>query len=225
MTSKKHFFAGLFAIVFLLGAISVQAQDAKPTPTPAAGPNISPEKLALVKELLELAHSRETVEAILKAQADQLEKQLPEIIWQAVSGMNEMKLLSRTEREQLHQEVLTSSSIMNRKMYELLQSKIDFGLVVEEISVDLYDKYFTEEELRDLVAFNKSATGRKVIEKMPQLYSESMARASDVLGPKIIEAIRELQDQQTIALTNQIQAKIKAKPTKTPTTTPKRRRH
>jgi hypothetical protein len=217
---RNHFFPFLLGALVILAASTARAQESAST----SGQNISPAKQALIKELLELANSQKTVDAIIKAQSDQMEKQLPEIVWQSVSGMKELKALSPAEREELHREVLASASEIGRKTYDLLLAKIDFGKTIEEISLGLYDKYFSEEELRDLVAFNKSATGRKVVEKMPQLYSESMARASDIIGPKILEVIRELQDQQTAALTTQIQAKVKAKPAKTPITTPSKRR-
>ena len=226
MKTKKHFIVAVIAMVLAFAAGGAQAQDAKPSPSPTPGPTISAEKLALIRELLALANAKETVDAIIKAQSEQFEKDFPEIIWQATVKMKELELLTPKEREVLHQEVIASSVEIGRKMYVLFKAKVEFGKVVEDISLDLYDKYFTESELRDLVAFNKSETGRKVIEKMPRLYSESMARTSEVLGPKLIEVIKQLQDEQTKQIASEIQAKASKKPAKPPATnSPKHRRH
>lgn len=221
MPVRNHLFACLIALVLILSANSTPAQE--PAPTPAQ--NVSPEKLALIRELLELANAKGTVDAILKAEAQQLEKDLPELAWQAAANMPALKSLNPTEREAFHQEVIASSISAGRKMDELLREKIDFGKLVEDISVELYDKYFTEAELRDLVAFNKSSTGKKVIETMPKLFAESMARAAEIIGPKAIEAIRQLQDEQAKQIASEIQAKASKKTTRPPVAAPKRRRH
>ena len=59
------------AVIIILSANSIPAQE--PTLTPVQ--SVSPEKLALIRELLELANARGTVDAILKAEAQQLEKE------------------------------------------------------------------------------------------------------------------------------------------------------
>lgn len=77
------------ACLFLsLSIISVRAQDIPG----GTAQRISPEKQALIRELLELTSSKKTIDAMLKAQADQMEKQLPDMIWQTVSGMEELKV-------------------------------------------------------------------------------------------------------------------------------------
>src|SRR6266404_1693859 len=183
MTHSKLLIACFACLLLSLSIISVRAQD--PAPTPAQ--SITPEKQALIRQLLELASSKKTIDAMLKTQAEQMDKQLPDIIWQAVSAMKEVQSLTPAQREELRLNVVSGSLRSGRRMYELLQEKIDFNKLVEDISLPLYDKYFSENELNDLVVFYRSATGKKVIEVMPMLVSESMTRAADVIMPKIGE--------------------------------------
>jgi len=59
------------------------------------------------------------------------------------------------------------------------QIKVDISAVlnVNEIIprlVPVYDKYFSEDELKELIAFYKGATGRKLIKVMPLIMEDSM---------------------------------------------------
>jgi hypothetical protein len=205
MTYKK--LLAFVLLMLLLAAISVQAQEA----SARVNQDVSPEKLALIKELIELASSKQTIDAMLKAQSEQMEQRLPEIVWQAVSGMKELKTLTPAQTEALKLQVLSSSARTGRRMYDLLMQKIDFEKLIVDISVPLHDKYFTEAELRDLVAFYKSPTGRKVIAVMPSLVVESMTRASDIIMPKVAEMMSQLQQEETELVTKEIEATVKAK--------------
>ncbi len=207
MTNNKLLRACLATLLLTFSIFSVRAQD--PASTPAQ--SISPEKQALIRELLELASSKKTIDAMLKAQAEQMEKQLPDIVWQAVSGMKELESLTPAQREEVRLKVVSSTLRAGQRMFELLQEKIDFNKLVEDISLPLYDKYFTENELSDLVVFYKSATGKKIIEVMPALVAESMTRAADVIVPRIGEMMSQIQAEETQRMQKEIQATAKTK--------------
>lgn len=209
----------LLACLMLMSVfIVIKAQDAPAN----VNQNITPEKLALIKELIDVSHSKQTVEAMLKAQSEEMDKRLPEIIWQGVSGLKELKTLTAAQKEQLRLKVLSSSGRTGRRMYDLLLEKINFNKLIDDISVPLYDKYFTETELGDLVAFHKSPTGKKVIEVMPNLVAESMTRTSDIIMPQIGAMMTQLQEEETQLMTKEIQTALKA--TKPAPKTTRRRR-
>ncbi|MEP6719334.1 MAG: DUF2059 domain-containing protein [bacterium] len=214
MTNKTPALLALtfFALVTINAA---QAQDPASQPTQT----VSPVKLALIKELLELTNSKKTMDTMLKAQAEQMDKQMPDMIWQIVSNMKELQALTAAQREEIRAELTETSLRSGRRIYEVLLEKIDFNKVVEDISVPIYDKYFSESELSDLVAFNKSATGKKILEVMPNLVSESMTRASEVILPKVSEVITQLQAEETERIEKEIKAKtseISKRPVKKP---------
>lgn len=217
MARKKKLVMCALALMCSLFVFNVKAQEPPTTPAQA----ISPEKLRLIRELLEIASSKKTIDAMLKAQSEELEKQMPEIIWRSVSDMKEMESFTPEEREEMKSRVISKSIRASRRMHALIMERIDFNKLVEDISVPIYDKYFTESELKDLIAFYKSPTGTKVIEVMPNLFAESITRATEIMMPKITDIIRQLQKEETELAAKEIQAAVKtkenpAKPQRTP---------
>lgn len=213
--------AFLACLLFSLSIISVRAQD----PPGNATPSISSEKQALIRELLELTSSQKTIDAMFKAQADQVDKELPQLVWQAVSGMQELKSLTPAQREELRLKVLSSPLGPGKRMYELIQAKIDFHKLIEDISFPLYDKYFTDSELRDLVSFYKSPTGKKVIEVMPNLLTETINQTASAVLPRMTEIMTQIQKEETVRMEKEIQITVKTeeKPPKPTGRTPRRR--
>lgn len=220
MAKKAQLLVWSLALIGSLFIVKVQAQETATT----TAQTISAEKLRLIRELIELASSKKTIDAMLKAQAEELERRMPEMIWQAVSNMKELQSLTAKEREEMKSQIAASSIREGRRMYALLMEKIDFNKLIEDVSVPLHDKYFTENELRDLIAFYKSPTGAKVIEVMPNLITESISKSIEVLAPRIGDIIRQISEEETELAKKQIQAtaKTKERPAK-PVRTPRRR--
>lgn len=46
--------------------------------------------------------------------------------------------------------------------------------LVNEEMIQIYDKYFTQEEIKDLITFYESHTGRKMLEKSPEITKDLM---------------------------------------------------
>lgn len=66
------------------------------------------------------------------------------------------------------------------------------GLMDEVIPI--YEKYFTHEEILEIIAFHESPIGKKSIEVMPQLMAESMQVAQRwgmTAMPEILETVSE----------------------------------
>ena len=66
----RHFSTLVIPLVLTFAVVGAQAQDPKPNPSPTPGPTMAAEKLRLIKELLELANAKGTVDAIIKAQSE-----------------------------------------------------------------------------------------------------------------------------------------------------------
>ncbi len=61
--------------------------------------------------------------------------------------------------------------------------------------IDLYATTYTEQELDGILGFYKSAAGRAMLEKMPQLMQGSMAISQDAVAalvPELNKIIEEL---------------------------------
>jgi hypothetical protein len=56
------------------------------------------------------------------------------------------------------------------------------------LTIPIYDKYFTEEEIRQLITFYKTPTGQKIISTMPSVMKEAMT-AGQTWGKEISDKI------------------------------------
>jgi uncharacterized protein len=167
------------------------AQILPPPPPPAHV--IKPEKRALIKELLELTEVAKMAGQMMDTMMAQMDTQLPQIISQSMLADSN---LSPAEREQIKQQVAASTARLSKRFRELLPQRVNFGQLMEELYYPLYDKHFTEAELKDLVAFYKSPTGRKFIQVTPQLMQEAMAASNQVLTPKLLALLREITEEE-----------------------------
>jgi uncharacterized protein len=174
-------------------ALAPPASAQTPPPPPPPAHVIKPEKRALIKELLELTEVAKMAAQMMDTTMAQMDTQLPQIISQSMLADPN---LSPAEREQINQQVAASTARFSKRFRELLPQRVNFGQLMEELYYPLYDKHFTEAELKDLVAFYKSPTGRKFIQATPQLMQEAMAAANQVLTPKLLALLREITEEE-----------------------------
>lgn len=83
-----------------------------------------------------------------------------------------------------------------KEMFELFRERavlIDFEGVLRDASIQIYSKYFSEEDLTDLIAFYKTRVGRKSLEVLPHLMREGMEAGMQHLEPKLAAAMTEAQ--------------------------------
>ncbi len=172
--------------------------------------DISPQKQALIKELLDAIDIKKNSDAVLNTMFDQMEKQMPEIIWQAVSEMKEIKELTPAEQQHLRAEMSESAIRTSQRFRELLTQRVNFVQMTEEISSQLYAKYFSENELRDLVTFYKSSTGRRTMEIMPNLIGESMTKANERIMPVVKDLMNEISSDEKTRFQTEMVALVKS---------------
>jgi len=85
--------------------------------------------------------------------------------------------------------------------HERMREAVDFDAILVEAYVPLYERYFTEDELRQILAFQTSPVGHKAATLMPQLAQEGMAASMPLLQPVLTQLTAEiLEEQQAIAL-------------------------
>ena len=204
----------LILIALPMAAVVTRAQvegPAKPAATPA-----SAEKRALVKELLDLTNSRQNTETLFNAQFDEMEKRLPEIEWQAITSLQDFGKLTLAQRNQMRAKLSESTLRMSKRIKTLFVERIDMQQLIEDITLSVYDKHFSVDELRDLVAFYKSPTGKKVMEVTPVMLSESAAKAGELVAPKVAAIVEEIQKEETKQFTHDIQELLKSTPKAAP---------
>ena len=69
---------------------------------------------------------------------------------------------------------------------------------MQPMMVNVYDKHFSEQEIADMLAFYKTDTGQKILEKMPVVMQESMQMSQSLMKdamPKIQTLAQQLNDE------------------------------
>jgi len=70
-------------------------------------------------------------------------------------------------------------------------AKLDLSPIVNEVIFSVYGKHFETTEIRDMTAFYRSPTGRKVLRLLPQVTQESMQLSMERIAPLAEEAARK----------------------------------
>lgn len=158
-------------------------------------PQVSPEKRALIKELLELTDAAKNAEAIKDSMYAQQEKIIPEAIARAVDADGRF---TPVERQAIKDAIAAESAETMSRLKQSFDQRINLAQIVEEISLVVYDRYYTESELRDLLAFYKSPTGRKTIQIMPKLFADSLQMTAERLTPKMLEVMEQFIEEEKV---------------------------
>jgi len=180
---KFKTFVSIFSLMFFLLVFCLQAfaQNA-----------ISPQKRALVKELLDVTEAVKLAESTSQAMMLQMEQEFPKIMEQLMAQQISENQLTPAQRNTLQNDYSKISGRMLKGFREKVFGTINYAQVLEQISLELYDKYFTEDELKDMLEFYKTPTGKKTIQVMPKLATDSIQRSSEIMLPKIMNALNEV---------------------------------
>jgi len=119
----------------------------------------------------------------------EMRKQYPRMIEAAIETDPD---LSAEDRQKIQAELSESNARFSKAFQERLKQRIDLGKLVEDIGTELYGKYFTEDELRDLITFYKTPTGKKTLSVLPQLLAESIQKTSEKIAPAVGQLVTEI---------------------------------
>jgi hypothetical protein len=75
------------------------------------------------------------------------------------------------------------------------------GELFEKVALKAYEKYFTEDETKDLIAFSKTPTAQKFVKLLPQIIAEFASVAESLIVPQVIPLIDEIVDNEIMKLT------------------------
>jgi hypothetical protein len=131
--------------------------------------SFSQTKRESIKELFHLMQTDSTMEKTFAAIVPAIMTQIPK------EYKDSTKLAQMT---QFMNSLFTSSKVMCKKM-------LDEDLVV------IYDKLFTENEINDLIVFYKTPTGKKMIEKLPEMQKEITTMLMQKYMPELQNNIKE----------------------------------
>jgi hypothetical protein len=118
----------------------------------------------------------------------QMQPSYPEMMEFAVSEQTD---LSEEDRQRLLAR-LTDFDAFAERFHSLFVERLDFSTIIETVYTPLYDKTFSEEELRQMLAFYRTPVGRKTIEVTPSLMQEAAAGVEAAVRPLAIGLIQEI---------------------------------
>lgn len=208
--SSKILRAGLLTALILLGCgARVGAQQE----------TVTPEKRALIKELFEATGFTKNMDAMLDAVSKQQERDLPKSIAQSVARDRN---LTPEEQAALEEQIRQSSLRATKRMNDVFR-QMNYLQIFADVAAPIFDKHFTEGELKEWIAFYKSPVGKKSVELMPVMMAEMMPKMSEALFPRIqAEMDKIIEDEAKLV---EQESKPRPTPPKPSPKTGKRRRH
>lgn len=150
---------------------------------------VSPQKRELIKELLTVTEATKLAENASREMLAQMDREMPKIMKMVL--MQDTRLTPE-QRKEVEDQIEKSSGAAVKRFGEKLIQKLNYAELLETVSLELYDKYFTEAELKDMIAFYKTPTGKKTIEVMPKLMADIMQKTSELVLPKVMSLINEI---------------------------------
>lgn len=178
----------LFLVAFLSASLVALPSIAF---SQSSEPVISPAKKKIIAEMIVVTKVGEQAESTMTAIFDQLDASYPKLVEEMLKGRADLS----EDDKKVVLDILVVKNQGAVKFRERLVKSINFVEHTEKVMYSLYDKFFTEGELADLVRFYKTPTGIKVNEVMPQLFAESMKITQEVLLPQIIDLTNKIAEE------------------------------
>ncbi len=172
-------------------ALTPEEQSAKTASPP--NPNLSPEKKALIMDLLKITEADKAVDKVVAQMMAAHQKQYPLMIAQIVNADSS---LTDAQKKDIIDKSNQRSTRSSERLKELFTQKIDLGDVLNKVALVVYGKNFNDGELKDIIAFYKTPTGQKSLKQMPEVMRESMDMTTTLIAPQMGQIITQLMDEE-----------------------------
>jgi len=157
-------------------------------------------------QLVELMHIRQNAQEMQKTMITQLPKYLDQTLGESLINDPD---LTAAERKEAVAQAKKSANRTFKRFEELYAKKIDVPEVAEEITIDLYDKNYTAEEITDLITFYKSPTGQKTITVMPKLMQDAMQIQMQRIAPVVQSIMQQVTKEEADRVKQELAAPAK----------------
>ena len=169
----------------------------------AAQAPIPDSKQKLIAELVALTSGGDQMskmmDMLLKFQEETFPTQLESL-------MAKDSTLSEAQKKAAIEKSRTSFVRISQKMRKRIKEEINFDAYLKDSIYTIYDKHFTEAELKDLVAFYTSPTGKKTMEVMPLIVADSLRVSQEKLVPPLMKIVTEVMDEEMKSLISDVQS-------------------
>lgn len=129
--------------------------------------SMAQDKISDIKRLLEVMNSEQMSEAMLNSMVPVLKQQI------------NSRIKENSAKKKIDKMMDDFTDAMMEEMKELSRKLNEVELV------NIYDKHFTQGEIQDLIEFYESPTGKKILEKNPEITKELMSSMMTKYMPEI----------------------------------------
>lgn len=112
----------------------------------------------------------------------------------------QMTEMIKTLQPDIHDSVIT---IMNEELKILIEETMHEESGFVDMLIEIYAKHYSHKDIKNLIAFYETDTGKKTIEIMPDLLQESMELSQkwgSAMGPVIVDRLRKRMENKGISL-------------------------
>jgi hypothetical protein len=162
------------------------------------------EKQSVIKELIALVNAENSAEQIVEMMDRQMKVSREAVIDSIIGDRPD---LAESDKKSLRESINARSEEYSKRFREKLMQKLNYNEMIDEISATVYDKYYTLEEVKDILAFYKTSTGQKMLKTMTPLMAESSKLTQERLIPKIPGILDELQREEKVEIEREINAR------------------
>jgi hypothetical protein len=169
----------VLAFCFMI-ALPAYAQDA-----------ITPEKKALIKELVKLLNTSTNSEAVVDQFLDQGLKQSAPLISKALLMEIPQDKLSPDEAKRLQSEADEATQRIFVRIRTEFPKRVNLGELLDRVGLEMYAKHFNEEEIKELITLYKSAAAQKFLRVLPQITAEMLPKVQEWVTPALTQLMEE----------------------------------
>jgi hypothetical protein len=179
MTDK--ILTALLALAFcFIIALPAHAQD-----------TLTPEKKALIKELMNLITTSTNSGAVMDQFLGVGLNQSAPMISQALLADISHEKLSPDEQKRLKSEADEATQRIFVRIRAEFPKRLNFGELYDRIGVEIYAKHFSEEEIKELIILYKSPASQKLLRLLPQITAEILPKAQEWITPALTKLMEE----------------------------------
>ncbi len=150
------------------------------------------EKKVVIDEIVKVVKAEDQIQSTMQATVNQMDAMYPSIVDSIVDGDDK---IPSAEKAVIKAAMIKKHDDFNKRFNDKIFKVINFSEYTATVFYPLYDKFFTLEELKDLLAFYKSPTGQKFNSISPQFMTEIVKLTQIYLMPKIDGVVKELIDE------------------------------
>ena len=150
---------------------------------------ISKSKKEIIRQLLEILGGKQTYDQTQQLVLSQQKQELPKILKQMIDASSR---LTPSQKKDAYAKANQNISSALDEFGQYMSADTTYQEFLERVYYPIYDQYFTETDLKDLVAFYKTPIGRKLILISPQLSATSQKLTFELIMPRLSEIINRM---------------------------------